>query len=142
MRQSLRRRLLRQGVGLLCYLAGLSLFLLAVAGTALGGDGVRTRHGGAPRGERPVARGGRGAVTWTAGGGPDTVIRSVRSERDRDSTESQLRARGYEVASEETERGPRFVTDDGEVRLRCSECGTPNGPAHTYCERCSSRLSE
>jgi hypothetical protein len=146
MRQSLRKTLLWQAVGLLFYLAGMVLFLVVAVEAFLAPPA--SSFGNVATGELLVLLvsvvllvTGR-VIGWKLGG--DTgVAGTVASVRGRGPEESKLEELGYRMPVEESENsGSGVVYEDGEVYVRCPDCGEPNEREFDYCGNCSSQLPE
>jgi hypothetical protein len=147
MRQSLRKTLLWQAVGLLFYLAGMVLFLLVAVGAFLAppanslasltsGDMVLILV------SVSLLVVGR-VIGWKFGGGAGTMTGSVGAIRGGGPDQSKLEELGYHVPPEETgEPDSDVVYEDGELYARCTECGAKNEQEFDYCSNCSSQLSE
>lgn len=149
MRQSFRKMLLWQGVGLLLYLAGMVLFLVVAVDAFLGpGDAVgpvTTGHVVAVLASVALLLAGR-AISWKLGGavGGDTGVGGTfGAVRDQGPNQSKLEELGYRMPPEDSDgRRSDTVYEDGEVYVRCPECGEPNEPGFDYCGNCSSELPD
>lgn len=145
MRQSLRKMLVWQGVGLLCYLAGMLLFLVVAVGVFL----APPEHSLAnlTTGDMAVILvsivlivTGR-LISWMGGGESGTMMEGVRTIRRQDPDQSKLEELGYQMPSDASDG----VDTDGmgeESVIKCSECGATNERTFRYCSTCSSRLPE
>jgi hypothetical protein len=150
MRQSLRKTLLWQGVGLLFYLAGMVLLFLVAVNTFLGPSGVS--FGGVTTGDIVLFLVSTGLIVigrvigWKLGGdiggdaGAAGTLSRIRGQRPQ---QSKLEELGYHVPPEEAHDSESdFVYEDGEMSVRCPECGATNEQGFDYCGNCSSRLPE
>jgi hypothetical protein len=149
MRQSLRKSLLWQGVGLLFYLAGMVLFLVVALDAFLGpGDAVgpvTTGHVVAMLVGLALLLTGR-TISWKLGGdvggrhGAGGTLGAIRGQNP---NQSKLEELGYQMPPEETDHNSSdTVYEDGEVYVRCPECGEPNEHGFDYCGNCSGELPE
>jgi len=149
MRQSLRKSLLWQGVGLLFYLAGMILFLVVAVDAFFGpGDAVgpvTTGHIVAMLVSLALLLTGR-AIGWKLGGdvgGDPGVGGTLGAIRNRNPNQSKLEELGYQMPPEESDdRSSDTVYEDGEVYVRCSECGEKNERGFDYCGNCSGKLPD
>jgi hypothetical protein len=149
MRQSLRKTLLWQGVGLLFYLAGMVLFL-AVAVNAFLAPPANS-FGAVTTGDIAVLLVsvalllfGR-AISWKLGGdvGGAGAMGTLGRVRDRRPNQSKLEELGYRMPPDESDdRGSDTVYEDGEVYVQCPECGEQNERGFDYCGNCSSELPD
>jgi len=156
MRESLRKTLLWQAFGLLCYLAGLGLFLVVVVTAYFEPPenslaNLTTAHMAAILLSIALLVMGR-TISWRVGdewgvisGSTGTVgdAGPPDSPRDRDPVESKLEELGYNVPREQPSSSAGGITyEDGRVRIRCAECGATNKQSYTHCRDCSSELPD
>mgnify|MGYP000586771331 CR=1 FL=1 len=150
MRQSLRKALLWQGVGLLFYLAGMVLFLVVAVNAFLAPPS--NSFGSVTSGDIAVLLVsvalllvGR-AISWKLGGdvgGDAGAMGTLGRLRDRNPNQSKLEELGYRMPPEDADgRNSDTVSEDGEVYVRCPECGGKNERGFDYCGNCSSKLPE
>jgi len=150
MRQSFRKTLLWQGVGLLFYLAGMVLFLLVAVNAFLGPSGIS--FGAVTTTDIVLLLVSAGLLVtgrmigWKFGGdvggraGAAGTISRIRGQRPK---QSKLEELGYHVPPEESDDSASdFVYEDGEMSVRCPECGATNEQGFDYCGNCSSKLPE
>jgi hypothetical protein len=150
MRQSLRKTLLWQGVGLLFYLAGMVLFL-AVAVNAFLAPPANS-FGTVTTGDIAVLLVSVGllvlgrAISWKLGGdvgGEAGAAGALGRIRGRNPNQSRLEELGYRMPPEESDDSSSdTVYEDGEVYVRCPECGEPNERGFDYCGTCSGELPD
>jgi len=150
MRQSLRKTLLWQGAGLLFYLAGMVLFLLVAVNTFLGPSGVS--FGGVTTVDIVLLLVSTGLIVigrvigWKLGGdvgGQTGAAGTLGRIRGQGPKQSKLEELGYQIPPEESDHTEsNFVYEDGEMSVRCPECGATNEQGFDYCGNCSSRLPE
>lgn len=142
MRESLRTALLWYGLALLCYLVGIALFLVGGVGPFLAPpayslSNLTTVH---------IALVGASALLFGLGGTlnrkagpqqrmPGGTTQPIGTDR------STLADLGYRVPPED-EHESTTVYEDGELYVRCPECGAKNETRYTYCGGCSAELPE
>jgi len=149
MRQSLRKTMLWQGVGLLFYLAGMVLFLVVAVDAFLGpGDAVgpvTTGHVAAMLVSVALLLTGR-AISWKLGGdvGGDPAGMGVLGRvGDENPNQSKLEELGYRMPPEDSDdHNSDTIYEDGEVYVRCPECGEKNERGFDYCGNCSGELPD
>lgn len=147
MRRSLRKTLLWQGVGLLFYLAGMVLFLVVAVNAFLEPPAnslanVTTGDMAALLVSVLLLVVGR-VISWKLGGGTGAMIGSGGTIRSQAPKQSKLEELGYQMPPEESnDAGSNFDYEDGEIYIRCPECGAKNEPEFEYCNNCSSQLPD
>lgn len=142
-----RRRLLLQGLGLLCYLVGLVVFLFVVVSAYLAAPdepfaGLTTGQLLSLAGGVFLIVGGR-LISWKFGG--KHVLRRgaggplLGGQPDK----SRLEELGYHIPPDENERpDSSFAFENGEVYVVCTECGTKNDSEFDFCRECSAELPD
>lgn len=142
MRRSTWRLLLWQGLGLLCYVAGMLLFLVVAIGVFLAPpenslSNLSVDHLPFILASLVLIVLGR-VISWKYGGG--SMLGGFRPDQPETSPLEDL---GYRVPSESTDDSDTgFRYEDGEMTIVCPECGTENDPDYTYCRDCSAQLPE
>lgn len=145
MRQSLRKTLLWQGIGLLFYLGGLLLFLLVAVSAFLAPPenslaNVTTGDMAMILMSVVLLATGR-VISWKGGGETGAMMGSASTIRGQGPDQSKLEELGYQIPPDAS--GDADVTyEDGEVYAKCNECGAKNEQTFDYCNNCSSRLPE
>lgn len=147
MRSSTRKALLWQGVGMLCYLAGLLVFVMVAIGVFL--SPPENSMANLSPSHTPV-------LTVCAGlivvgrlisykyGVEDGFTGAIREYRGRPK-KTKLEELGY-VIPPENEGGEagleqKLSFEEGEVTVACNECGAENDPDYRFCGNCSAELS-
>jgi len=146
MRQSLRKMLLWHGVGLLCYLAGMLLFLVVAVDVFLAPP--ENSLANLTTGDTVILLGsvvllvtGR-IISWKGGGGTG-MMDGVQTIRGQGPDQSKLEELGYRMPHSTSDTADTDVADEDDAgAIRCSECGTANEPTFRYCSNCSNRLSK
>mgnify|MGYP000141508312 CR=1 FL=1 len=146
MRKSLRKALLWQGVGLLFTTAGMLIFLVVAVNVYLAPPANSLENMAA--GDITVIVLsvallviGR-VVAWKFGddSGPLGTIDRIRNPQPE---QSRLEELGYRMPPEESpDSDPDTVYEDGELVVRCPECGAKNETGFDYCGDCSARLPD
>jgi len=139
MRKSLRSALVWHALALLCYMAGVTLFVLGAVGPFLAppeqslanlttgdialvvGSLVLFAAGGAASAKSGWRNTLSAASPW--GTQPDHSRGDLGSRTDR-----------------EADREPATAYEDGELYVRCPECGAKNDTSYSYCGECSAEL--
>lgn len=146
MRQSLRTALLWQAVGLLFTTTGMLVFLFVAVNVYLAPPANSLENMAAGDIAAIVLSvallvTGR-AVAWKFGGddGPLGTIDRIRNPQPE---QSRLEELGYRMPPEEsTDSDSDHVYEDGELVVRCPECGAKNESGFDYCGECSARLPD
>lgn len=146
MRPSFRKMLLWHGVGLLCYLAGMLLFLVVAVSVFLAPPenslaNLTTGHMAILLGSIVLLVVGR-VMSWKGGGGAGMMggIQTIREQRP---DQSKLEELGYQMpASTSDTPDADGAGEDDAGTITCSECGATNEPTFRYCSNCSARLPE
>ncbi|CCQ33333.1 hypothetical protein HLRTI_002596 [Halorhabdus tiamatea SARL4B] len=140
MRESLRSALAWQALALVCYFAGVTLFVLGAVGPFL-----------APP-ERSLANLTTvdlllvvASLVLFATGGTASAKSGWRNSLPAGSpwgTQPERSSRGEPSygADREADREPPTAYEDGELYVRCPECGAKNETTYSYCGECSSEL--
>lgn len=147
MRPSTRRALLWRGIGLLCYLGGLLLFLPVALGVVLGpaAGGVASRPGGALLyllASVALLVLGR-VITWKLGGEGARTTGLPGAPPDSEPEQSTLERLGYRMPPAESDDGgtePALAREADDPRVVCRNCGAENDPEYGYCRGCSAEL--
>ena len=146
MRQSLRKTLLWQGIGLLFYLAGMGLFLVMAVSVFLAPPQNSLANlttsdmllGMVSVGLLIMGR----VLSWKFGGETSTMG-AVTTIRSQGPNQSKLEELGYQIPPEDSGNPDSGVTsEDGTVYVQCAECGVKNEQQFEYCNNCSSQLPE
>lgn len=145
MRQSLRKMLLWQGIGLLFYLGGMLLFLLVAVSAFLAppeSSFANLTTGDMAMLVMSVVLLATGRVISRKGGWEtDAVMGSVSTIRGQGPNQSKLEELGYQMPPDASNDAD-VIYEDGEISIRCTECGAKNEQTFDYCNNCSSRLPE
>lgn len=155
MARSIWGLLLWRGLGLLCYLAGLLLFVLVGLDVYLSApersfENVTTLHV-VPLGLSILLLLLGGVFMQKFGGGFAGGIGAAGAQFGMpggagllgDGTEqTRLEELGYRVSSGSGDNDGSFAYEDGEVYAICTECGTKNEQGYRYCNSCSTKLPD
>lgn len=147
MRQSLRRTLLWQVVGLLFYLGGLLLFLVVAVSAFLAPPGrslanLTTGDVALLLVSVVLLVTGR-VMSWKGGEKTGTMVGAISTIREQRPDQTKLEELGYQIppdSSDDTDTS--VIYEDGGLYRRCTECGAKNERSFDYCSNCSSRLPE
>ena len=146
MRQSLRKTLLWQGIGLLFYLAGMGLFLVMAVSVFLAppqNSLANLTTGDMLLGMVSVGLLVVGRVLSWKFGGETSPMGAVTRIRGQGADQSKLEELGYQIPPEDSGNPDSGVMyEDGTVYVQCSECGAKNEQQFEYCNNCSSQLPE
>ena len=146
MRQSLRKTLLWQGIGLLFYLAGMGLFLVMAVSVFLAppqNSLANLTTGDMLLGMVSVGLLVVGRVLSWKFGGETSPMGAVTTIRGQGPNQSKLEELGYQIPPEDSGNPDSGVMyEDGTVYVQCSECGAKNEQQFEYCNNCSSQLPE
>lgn len=145
MRQSLRKTLLWQGIGLLFYLGGMLLFLLVAVSAFLAPPenslaNVTTGDVAMLLISMVLLATGR-VISWKGGEETGTIMGSASTIRGQGPEQSKLEELGYQIPPDPSDEA-NVAYEDGEIYVRCNECGAKNQQTFDYCNNCSGRLPE
>lgn len=138
MRESLRTALVWHALALVCYMAGVTLFVLGAVGPFLAPPerslaNLTTGH---------VALVAASLVLFAAGGAASAKSgwRNTLPAASPWGTQPDRSRGGPPGGDRESDREPPTVYEDGELYIRCPECGAKNETSYSYCGECSSEL--
>lgn len=146
MHRSTQKTLVWHGISLLCYLAGLVLFLVVAGSVFLAPPeyslaNLRTVHTMAMLAGVALIVVGK-AIGWHYGLGAESMTNSMANLRN-PPEQSKLEELGYRVPKESPEDGgSKYTYEDGTVYTVCSECGARNENEFKFCNNCSAELPE
>ncbi|MFW6437231.1 MAG: DUF7577 domain-containing protein [Halococcoides sp.] len=139
MRDMYRSALIWHALALLCYLAGISLFVFGAVEPYLAPPerslaNLTTGHVALIAGS-VVAFAAGGLANWKSGWRNTLPAASPWGTQPG-------RARGNlgEPSERERDREPPTAYEDGTLYVRCPECGAKNDTGYRYCGECSSEL--
>lgn len=139
------RSIFWQAIGGGCYLLGLVVFLLTFVGVYFAPPANSLAN------LAPVHGAGMGvgvgllllgkAITWRFGEGDPTGGRLPGDLFDTGPDRNRLQELGYNVPPDEEDPAPHGY-EDGEVYLRCPDCGKRNDTDYRFCANCSAELPD
>jgi len=140
MRESLRSALAWQALALGCYMAGVTLFVLGGVGPFLAPPerslaNLTTVDIAFVAGSIVLFAAG-GVASWKSGW-RNTLPATSSWGTQPDQSHGGLPDRN----GREADREPTTAYEDGELYLRCPECGATNDTSYSYCGECSTKLS-
>jgi hypothetical protein len=148
MRSWSRKALLWQGVGILCYLAGLLVFVSVVIGVFLAppqNSLANLSSGHVPILIASVALIVAGRLISYKYGVQNGLSGAVREYHGRPE-KSKLEELGYVIPPENegSEGGleRKLSLEEGELTVACNECGAENDPDYRFCGNCSAELPD
>lgn len=140
MRDFHRSALVWHALALLCYMAGVTLFVLGAVGPFLSPPEQSLSNLTTGNIVLVVASlvlfAAGGAASWKSGWRNTLPAASPWGTQPDQSGRGDL---GYGI-DRDTDREPTTAYEDGELYVRCPECGAKNDTSYAYCGECSSEL--
>jgi len=144
----MRKALVWQVVGGLCYLVGMVVFLSVAIGVFMAPPtnslaNLSTSHTPALLGSAVLLVVGR-LISYRFG--TESGLTDAIRERHGHPDKSKLEELGYVIPPESEDGGgsgePQFSFETGELTVACRECGAENDPDFRFCGNCSAELPD